>query len=60
MKYDTTTFKLINEDALDDLWIDQLEELDENDILTFDELVEKVYNTTNQEASMYSEIEWEA
>lgn len=56
MKYDITTFKLMNEDVLNDLWLDQL---DEEDILTFDELAEKVYNTSNQEASMYSDIEWE-
>jgi len=55
---DIETFTLVNEEALDDLWLDQLDQ-PQDDILTFDELVEQVFLTQNRTAMMFVDIDWE-
>ena len=55
---DIKTFTLVNQEALDDLWLDQLEQ-SQDDILTFDELAEKVFLTQNRSAMMFVGIDWE-
>jgi len=55
---DIETFTLVNQEALDDLWLDQLDQ-PQDDVLTFDELVEQVFLTQNRTAMMYVDIDWE-
>jgi len=55
---DIETFTLVNQEALDDLWLDQLYQ-PQYDVLTFDELVEQVFLTQNRTAMMYVDIDWE-